>query len=556
MLIGPPLLLAIYFRSMFGGLVHPEALDMAQIGRNLSSGKGFVTYVIRPLSLVHGTNALGQPEVNHGPLFPLILAMAFALRGASDAVSAMVSMVFYLFTIPVLYTFGVRLFGRGVSLLTTLVFVFNALLLEYSTSGLPITLYVFLFTCLFYVLFLYSAYERTEPTERKPKLRVRYLVLLGILTGLLYLTDPIFAWVMPVIIVSVYLIANEKRLSALTIFGIPLLILITPWMARNAMLTGNPVFGLRGWEVWMDTRKYYPGDTAYRHFATDLIPNVGLFKSVVQKILLGAGAVIQAFPQVTASWILAFFLPCLLFRFSDTPTNIVRRVMMCCFFALLVGSLAFKIQMPLFVSLIPVMLLFSVAYLSHLVEQAHLNKTSFVLVTASLAIAVVYPLISDIILPDRILTLKEAVPLRGLGSSVLPDEIVLSDTPTSVAWYADRPSIWLPVKELRIKEIRNQFPTARWIALTENTRLLSREWGQAYDALLRWNVMYADRKPDDTPLESITISGGQTAVIAALDGFTTVPPSRESSLSVVVAAAPQLDKSKLTQSSDSNKVIR
>ena len=34
---------------MFPGLINGDALDFAQLGRNMSAGRGFVTFILRPL---------------------------------------------------------------------------------------------------------------------------------------------------------------------------------------------------------------------------------------------------------------------------------------------------------------------------------------------------------------------------------------------------------------------------------------------------------------------------------------------------------------------------
>src|SRR5690242_19980825 len=80
MLAGPPLLFLFYAKVMFPGLTVPEALDFAQLGRNLSEGRGFVTFFVRPLAL-HGTNPMLQQDTIHGPLYPFLLALAFAIGG-------------------------------------------------------------------------------------------------------------------------------------------------------------------------------------------------------------------------------------------------------------------------------------------------------------------------------------------------------------------------------------------------------------------------------------------------------------------------------------------
>src|SRR5688500_9722008 len=153
MIVGPPLVLILYFGVMFPGLTNPDALDFAQIGRNLSSGRGFSTLILRPLALEHGGDPLAQPDMTHGPLYPFLLALAFGALGAKDGVVAAVSGFFYLLTIPVVYLLGARIFNRSVALVVALIFTFNALMLEYAVSGLHITLYIFLASSLLLVMF-------------------------------------------------------------------------------------------------------------------------------------------------------------------------------------------------------------------------------------------------------------------------------------------------------------------------------------------------------------------------------------------------------------------
>ena len=75
----PAIALIAYHLTRFGGLTNSEALDFAQIGRNLVAGRGFTTFVLRPLALTHGPDPTQQPDVVHGPLYPFILALAFGL---------------------------------------------------------------------------------------------------------------------------------------------------------------------------------------------------------------------------------------------------------------------------------------------------------------------------------------------------------------------------------------------------------------------------------------------------------------------------------------------
>lgn len=539
MLAGPPLLLFLYTRVMFVGLTNPDALDFAQLGRNLSAGRGFVTYILRPLALTEGGgNPMAQPDVTHGPLYPFLLALAFGAFGARDGVAMAVSGLFYLVTIPVVYRLGLRVFGRAVALLTALIFTFNALMLEYAASGLHITLYVFLATALLLMLYEVADWSRRHSADFRTPAPRTALLLAGMTAGCLYLTDLIFFWVLPVVLGFAVWLCRPRWKETLPWFVLPLAILVLPWMVRNAVTAGNPVFGLRGLELWMHTDRY-PGFTAYRLMLPDLAPGVGVFRDVLKKILLGAGEVIQAFPQITASWVLAFFLPGLLFRFADPAANTLRRIVMGCFLALFVGTLIFSIQMPLFVSTIPAMLIFSVAFLLHLARQAQLSPGSTGLVIGLVAIGVGYPLLTDLA-GSKPRTLAEAPAARLLGERSRPNDVALSDQPWIVAWHADRPAVWIPVSDARTAQLRERFATTRWLFLTEMVRGYSANWLRVYDTFLQWNLIYAQaRASGQRAPAGIRIEGdGNHPLLQALRGFESVSPVETDLPRAVVAVLP------------------
>ena len=71
--LGPILLLGLYNHRMVAGLISPEAMDHAQLGRNLLAGHGFTTHILRSLALTDSANPLAQPDLTHGPLYPFLL---------------------------------------------------------------------------------------------------------------------------------------------------------------------------------------------------------------------------------------------------------------------------------------------------------------------------------------------------------------------------------------------------------------------------------------------------------------------------------------------------
>ena len=77
------------------------------------------------------------------------------------------------------------------------------------------------------------------------------------------------------------------------------------------------------------------------------------------------------------------------------------------------------------------------------------------------------------------------------------DLIIRRDDRMGVAWYADRPALWLPARNERIGKLRAQFSTARWLLLTEQVRGHSPEWQMLHGQMQQWNVQYF-RTPRET----------------------------------------------------------
>ena len=114
LLLGSILLDFLYCKHMLARLVNPDAMDFAQCARNLLQGHGFTTQILHPLALHAGSNALHQPNMTQGILYPFVLALGFGVFGVKDAVVTAVSGLFYVLTVPLVYMLGRRLFNATV----------------------------------------------------------------------------------------------------------------------------------------------------------------------------------------------------------------------------------------------------------------------------------------------------------------------------------------------------------------------------------------------------------------------------------------------------------
>jgi 4-amino-4-deoxy-L-arabinose transferase-like glycosyltransferase len=538
-LLGVPLLLYVYYKLMFTGLTNPDAMDYAQLGRNLAQGRGFVTYILRPLAFRGGfenVDPLHAPDVTHGPLFPFLLALGFGASSAKDSIAALVSAGFYLLNVPVAYLLGSRVFNRTVGVCAALAMVFSPLMLEYAVSGMPITLVIFLMTSLMFAVFTLARRQQTQPDRPA----TGWLVLTGVLTGALYLAEPLLFWVVPVVIAAVFTLQRSRPLQSAVAFGSPLLLLMGPWMLRNAALTGNPVFGLRGKELWMHTW-VYPEFSGYRTMPDELVAGGELLQAVCLKLVAHAEQVLTTFPTLTGAWLLVFLIPSLLFRFSDPAANALRRVMLFSLLGVFLGSLVFGVQMPLFVALLPVMLVFALAFMIHLTQQAQLARSGVATLAGLLAVTLLLPLAGALSWKPKPERVFHAAVARELGANSPRDEAVLSDQPWLVAWYADRPAFLPPKNDARLKELTAQLPKTRWLFLTEYSRSMSPEWSALYTSFAQWNAQFVQaaaarqKDPKAKLPPSITVRGAGHPFVEGLAGFTVIQPTEPATIRTVIA---------------------
>ena len=146
----------------YRGMDQPVAMDMAQIGRQIARGEGFTTKFIRPIDVwdqdkknrKKPLNFNNFPETDNAPLYPYVLAGAIKATGfdkfenkrmvegasnvyAGDYVVAGTSTFFFLIALLLAYTLFTRLFDEIVAATTVAFMGLSELILQYALSGLP-----------------------------------------------------------------------------------------------------------------------------------------------------------------------------------------------------------------------------------------------------------------------------------------------------------------------------------------------------------------------------------------------------------------------------------
>jgi len=266
------------------------AMDYGQIAYNLSKGRGFVTNNIVPLGLYFWKDVRKAYDVEHGPLYPLFLALLL-FRGTQDSTLALGSMIWFALSLLLVYFVGSRLFSPSVGYWAAAVLLLTeAALSTLAISGLPAAMAGFLLLATFYLLYRPSQMT-LEPAsgevqevwrERRP----RRSFWAGVVAGMLYLTQ-ISLWVL-LIPATVYLALTnpERRAKHVVLFLLGFALISLPYWIRNARLFGNPFFNLRVYEIGMAT-KPYPGYSLYRKYEENSRPPspVSMFREHTQQIL-------------------------------------------------------------------------------------------------------------------------------------------------------------------------------------------------------------------------------------------------------------------------------
>src|ERR1043166_2240397 len=99
----PPLLAVIVLASKFTGLQTADAFDRAQLARHLAAGDGFVTSVVRPLSLAFKPDITPHPDLYNAPLPPLVLSAFFRLIHPSERVTAVAGLLIWILCVWLVY---------------------------------------------------------------------------------------------------------------------------------------------------------------------------------------------------------------------------------------------------------------------------------------------------------------------------------------------------------------------------------------------------------------------------------------------------------------------
>jgi hypothetical protein len=480
------------FRA-YRNLATPEAMDEAQLARNISEGNGYTTLFIRPLSvyLVQKRNqALSStqpgagmdfarlktmhPDLANPPVYPVVLAVLmkvlpfhyqvnlkspFWSNSGSfsiyepDFLIALFNQVLLVVVVVLTFLIAQKLFDTVAAVLSALLTIGCELLWQFSSSGLSTMLLLVIFMGLAWCIL------KIEELSREPQPQAQRLLGLAIAAGALAgagaLTRYSFGWVVVPVAVFLFFFSGQRRvahvLAALAAFAI----VLSPWILRNMMVSGAP-FGTATFAV-VETTPAYPRFQLERSLSPDFT-NAKWLDAYVQKLLVnGRDILVNGVTRLVGGWAGALFLAGLLLGFRSFAARRMRYFLLMCAGALVVvqalGQTQLSVESPdvntenLLVLLAPLIFVYGVSMFLTLLDQMKLPAPQLRYAIMGLFVAIVcLPMIFALSPPK---TSPVAYPpyyppeIQQAAGWMKEDELMMSDVPWAVAWYGQRQCIWL-----------------------------------------------------------------------------------------------------------------
>lgn len=460
---------------------NPEAMDTAQVARNLAEGRGFTTRFIRPASLYFVGQKTGaasltntHPDLANAPAYPALLAGAMRVlpfdyrfpaeepfrTWRPEQLIAWVNQALFLGSVLLAWRLARKLFDPVVAWLSAGVILGADLLWRFSLSGLPTMLALAL---LMLVANLLVAAERGAREADWGGARLYFTALLvGALVGALGLTRyALGCLILPAMLFFNFFFAPRSLgLGFAALLGFAAV--TAPWLMRNHELSGR-LFGVASLALHQNTDRF-PGDRIERlldpenKFTHEDLRQVSLDEYWAKLGENLPGILQNDLPRLGGSWVAAFFLAGLLVPFRNPSLGRLRVFVLLSLGVLVVmqavakthvGALAPDVNAEnLLVVVAPLVFVFGTGLFVLLMDQLELppfgargTVIGLFLVVACAPVLfalggtprspLAYPPYHPQVIHERAGWLGER-------------ELMMSDMPWAVAWYGRRDCVWLP----------------------------------------------------------------------------------------------------------------
>ncbi len=468
---------AYYLIHVFRGLPIAQAMDEAQIGREILRGNGFATKFARPLAIGelrrHNkdvSTAIWQDTYN-APIPPLLDAAAISIpikEGwkidrehpifPEDRAIAIMGVFFFLASLAVLYLIAVELFDHRLACIAVGLVLISDSMWLYAISGLPQMFLLFVLHLNVYAIL------RAMRARYSNEQQLGWLAAAGLGFGVMALTHALSIFIFAPVLVFSFFFFRPRGLGGLLMLGLFLAVYV-PLLVRNYHVCGDirGIAGMDGLDGIVHSESGH-----MRRLEVDIQGVSGNYFG--QNFRVNLMAQIDRFIEFMAwSFVAPLALVSLLHAFRRPVTAVFRGLMFAMFASAVCGMAIFGMKEErglcsnqFYLLFVPLFVCYGMAYvlvqwdrrigLAFIMPQwRDRSRTHHVLRTTLVTVIFLVtgiPLLCRMGL-DRMTSSIEYPPyfppaIRLFNQWFQPNEIIASDMPWAVAWYGDRRSIWLP----------------------------------------------------------------------------------------------------------------
>jgi Dolichyl-phosphate-mannose-protein mannosyltransferase len=548
--LGVVALAFVYDIRAYRNLATPEAMDAAQVARNISEGKGYMTQFIRPFSLYlvqnhstaqisPATNAVSnsaQPDLANAPAYPFLLAGLMKVlpfnypvnlkgtfwtnngtfwRYQPDFLIALFNETLLLVVVLLTFLIAKKLFDSNVAWLSAILVLGCELLWRFSASGLSTIMLLVIFLGL--TLFLLEIERSARELQPRASRLLGFALVVGILTGAGALTRYAFGWTIIPVALFLLMFSGERRLinmlAALAVFAL----VLVPWIIRNEIVSGT-FFGTAGYAI-VEGTSVFPQFQLERSIHPELT-NAMWLTPYLQKFLGNVRAILTSdLLKTIGIGAAALFFAGLFMGFRSTGARRGRYFLLVCLGVFVMVQSLGRTQLSelspeinsenLLVLLVPLVFIFAASFFFTLLDQMALPlpQLRYAVIAGFVALCCL-PLVFAVVPTARPVVYPPYYPptIQQTANWMKPEEVMMSDVPWAVAWYGNRQCVWLTLDwqddfnaiNKNLKPIQALYLTPQTMDgkfVTEWMEGSERSWGSF---LLK--VLNDKRVPDKFPL--------------------------------------------------------
>ena len=476
-------LVSFYLILSFKGLTSEKGIEQAQIGREIARGNNNTTKVIRGAAYWQAKEAGKDIDLTafhdtyHSPLNPYIYAAVLKAVGgddfekfqmnedmktvyALDRVISAVAVILFLIAVGINYLLISRIFDVRIAGATAILMILSDLMWKFTQTGLPQMLMLLLFSCALFFIY------RTLEASIENRGDIRSLVIAAVFLSLLALSHWLTIWIILGFVIYAAFFFHPKGISGFMILGI-LLMFSGYFLVKNMEWTGNPggtaFLSLYGGLTQSESVIMRTSDPAEQTYT--IVYNLNSFLINTTSSMLRQ--VNELYNNLGSILVAPLFFFALLHPFKREAIAKFRWIVLLMWVMGTLGMAIFGLSESnldpnqLHILFSPIMTAYGLAFVSILWARIELPAGGILMRYGHFAIVILISA-GPLILKFPRETIN-ALASSGARKSVWPpywppvfsrtlhnatgdDDVIFSDQPWAVAWYADRISIWLPRK--------------------------------------------------------------------------------------------------------------